>query len=94
MLELNDEVLTRLTASDYEGELTLGAPMNIVYPAIPRVLFTGACRRFPAGQGQLVSSYTERLNYFLSVAMFAPRRGRRDPDDRVLADCDSSRRDV
>lgn len=38
MLELNDEVLGRLTAKEYEGEILLGAPHDVVYPAIPEVL--------------------------------------------------------
>lgn len=38
MLELNDEVLGRLTATEYEGELIVGVPHDIVYPAIPVVL--------------------------------------------------------
>lgn len=60
MLDLNDEVLTRLTASDYEGELTLGVPHDIVYPAIPRVLHRLAAD-FPRVKVQLLSSYTARL---------------------------------
>lgn len=38
MLELNDEVLGRLTATEYEGEIVLGVPADIVYPAMPDVL--------------------------------------------------------
>lgn len=38
MLALNDEVLGRLTATEYEGEIILGVPHDIVYPAIPEVL--------------------------------------------------------
>ncbi|MBY4895253.1 LysR family transcriptional regulator [Rhodobacteraceae bacterium N5(2021)] len=38
MLELNDEVLGRLTATEFEGEILLGAPHDVVYPAIPEVL--------------------------------------------------------
>ncbi len=60
MLELNDEVLGRLTANEYEGELTLGVPHDIVYPAIPQVLhrFNAA---YPRMKVQLLSSYTSRL---------------------------------
>lgn len=60
MLELNDEALTRLTCQEYEGEIVLGVPHDIVYPAIPQVL----CRfhsKFPRVKLQLVSSYTARL---------------------------------
>jgi DNA-binding transcriptional LysR family regulator len=60
MLELNDEVLGRLTAKEYEGELILGVPHDIVYPAIPQVLhrFNAA---YPRMKVQLMSSYTSRL---------------------------------
>lgn len=64
MLALNDEVLARLTSVDYEGELVLGVPHDIIYPAIPRVLhrFHAA---FPRMKVQLVSSYTSRLRRML-----------------------------
>lgn len=60
MLELNDEVFGRLTAPHYEGELVLGVPHDIVYPAIPQVLKRFATA-FPRMKVQLVSSYTTRL---------------------------------
>lgn len=60
MLELNDEVFGRLTAPHYEGELVLGVPHDIVYPAIPQVLQRFATA-FPRMKVQLVSSYTTRL---------------------------------
>lgn len=60
MLHLNDEALARLTGAAFEGEVVLGVPSDIVYPAIPRVL-----RRFaqdwPKMRVTLVSSYTRRL---------------------------------
>ena len=64
MLSLNDEVLTRLTSQDYEGQLVLGVPSDIVYPAIPQVLhrFNAA---FPRMKVQLVSSFTSRLRRML-----------------------------
>lgn len=60
MLELNDEVLARMTEQAFEGELTLGAPHDIVYPHIPDVLrrFT---REFPRVRIALHSSYTHEL---------------------------------
>jgi len=60
MLELNDEVLGRLTGPDFEGELTLGVPHDIVYPAIPQVLRQFATA-YPRMKVTLVSSYTARL---------------------------------
>ncbi len=60
MLELNDEVLARLTAPAYEGEIKLGVPHDIVYPSIPQVLHRFAAA-YPRMKVNLVSSYTERL---------------------------------
>jgi len=60
MLALNDEALARLTHQEYEGEIVLGVPHDIVYPAIPQVLnrFHG---EFPRVKVQLISSYTRKL---------------------------------
>lgn len=38
MVEMNDDVLARLTDQSYEGEIMLGVPHDIVYPVIPQVL--------------------------------------------------------
>jgi DNA-binding transcriptional LysR family regulator len=60
MLELNDEAVSRLTAQDYEGEITLGVPHDIVYPFIPQVLrrFNAA---YPRMRVNLLSSWTRKL---------------------------------
>jgi DNA-binding transcriptional LysR family regulator len=60
MLELNDEVLGRLTAKEYEGTISLGVPHDVVYPAIPEVLqrFNTA---FPRMRVQLLSMGTINL---------------------------------
>ncbi|MCR9127406.1 MAG: LysR family transcriptional regulator [Rhodobacteraceae bacterium] len=60
MVALNDEAIGRLTDQIYEGEIILGVPHDIVYPAIPRVLqqFNSA---FPRVRVQLISSYTRGL---------------------------------
>jgi DNA-binding transcriptional LysR family regulator len=60
MLELNDEALGRLTDETFEGEIVLGVPHDIVYPAIPEVLHRFATD-YPRMRVQLVSSYTRRL---------------------------------
>jgi DNA-binding transcriptional LysR family regulator len=60
MLELNDEVLGRLTGPDFEGEVKLGVPHDIIYPAIPKVLHRFATA-YPRMKVTLVSSYTARL---------------------------------
>lgn len=60
MLALNDEVLARLTDSQFEGEITLGVPHDIVFPYIPSVLQTFSAN-YPRMKVQLMSSYTGRL---------------------------------
>ncbi len=60
MLELNDEVFARMAAQDFEGEIILGVPHDIIYPAIPRVLHYFDCE-FPKVKVQLTSSYTKKL---------------------------------
>ena len=60
MVALNDEAIGRLTDQAYEGEIVLGVPHDIVYPAIPMVLqrFNAA---YPRVKVQLVSSFTRSL---------------------------------
>lgn len=70
IVSLNDEVLARMTDRAYEGEIVLGVPSDIVYPAVPQVLQRFASA-FPRIKVQLVSSYTRRLK-----ALFA--RGEAD----------------
>ncbi len=60
MLDLNDEVLGRMTDQAYEGTLTLGVPHDIVYPVIPQVLQRFAAE-YPRVRVQLVSSFTRAL---------------------------------
>jgi DNA-binding transcriptional LysR family regulator len=47
LLDLNDEVLGRLTATDYTGQITLGVPHDIVYPRFRRC-FSGSTPTFRA----------------------------------------------
>ncbi len=65
MMRLNDEVYARLTDQAYEGEIVLGVPSDVVYPAIPTVLKQFHAE-YPRMRVQLISSYTSRLK-----AMFA-----------------------
>jgi DNA-binding transcriptional LysR family regulator len=60
MLDLNDEVFGRLTAQEFEGEIVLGVPHDIVYPSIPQVLqqFHAA---YPRMRVHLHSSFTTEL---------------------------------
>lgn len=57
MLALNDEALSRLTSAGYEGEIRLGVPHDIVYPAIPGIL-KRLSAQFPRVRVNLVSSFT------------------------------------
>lgn len=60
MLELNDEVYSRLTDQAFEGEIVLGVPHDIVYPEIPHVLQRFASE-YPRVKVHLLSSYTRAL---------------------------------
>jgi DNA-binding transcriptional LysR family regulator len=60
MLILNDEVYGKLTAKEFEGEVTLGVPHDIIYPVIPLVLRRFAAA-YPRVRIQLVSSFTRNL---------------------------------
>jgi DNA-binding transcriptional LysR family regulator len=60
MLALNDEAFQRLTTDLHEGEIVLGVPHDIVYPAIPQVLQRFAAE-YPRMKVSLLSSFTEIL---------------------------------
>ena len=57
MVALNDEIIGRLTDRPFEGEIVLGVPHDIVYPAIPGVLqrFNAA---YPKVRVQLIATNT------------------------------------
>jgi len=60
MLALNDEIYGRMTSTDYEGEITVGVPSDIIYPAIPLVLQRFA-QAYPRLRIKLISSNTNLL---------------------------------
>lgn len=60
MLELNDQVWSKLTDSGLEGEITLGVPHDIVMPALPPVLQRFHAE-FPRMKVTLISSFTRAL---------------------------------
>ncbi|WP_420568210.1 LysR family transcriptional regulator [Thalassovita sp.] len=60
MVDLNDEVMARMTDQVFEGELTLGVPHDIVYPAVPQVLQRFS-HQFPRMKVHLISSNTRDL---------------------------------
>ncbi len=65
IIQINDEVVGRLTDDLYEGELVLGVPHDIVYPVIPRVLKTFNSI-FPRVKVILRSSSTVKLHEALT----------------------------
>lgn len=60
MVSLNDEMIRRLTHDEFEGEVTLGVPHDIVYPVIPRAMQQFAAA-YPRIKVHLVASYTRAL---------------------------------
>lgn len=60
LLALNDEALRRMTGEEFEGEIVLGVPADVIYPAIPQVLRQFA-RDYPRVRITLVSSFTRAL---------------------------------
>lgn len=60
MLALNDEAWGRLTSPDYEGQIRLGVPTDIIYPHIPGVLKSFS-RDHPRVQIKLSTSLTQML---------------------------------
>ncbi|WP_166418405.1 LysR family transcriptional regulator [Cochlodiniinecator piscidefendens] len=60
ILAMNDEVFGRLTNQEFEGEITLGVPHDIVYPAIPQVLQQFNID-YPRVKVHLLASFTVKL---------------------------------
>lgn len=64
MLQLNDEAVARLTANEFEGEISLGVPHDIIYPYIPQVLRRFSTE-FPRMRLRLISAPTRNLREML-----------------------------
>ncbi len=60
ILDLNDEVWARMTDNAFEGDLTLGAPCDVIYPHVPEILRRFA-RDYPRVRVLLNSSNTREL---------------------------------
>lgn len=82
LLAANDEIFSRLTAQQFEGEVRLGVPNDVVHPVIPKVLRQLAID-YPRVKVQLVSSFTHPLK-----AQFA--RGELDATLTTEDDADES----
>jgi DNA-binding transcriptional LysR family regulator len=57
MLALNDEIQAKLGAREFQGQITLGVPHDLVYPFIPQIMKRFAME-YPRVKVQLVSSFT------------------------------------
>lgn len=60
ILELNDEIWSRMNDDGFEGEIRFGVPHDIVYPFVPSILQRFAAD-FPRVQISLISSFTREL---------------------------------
>ncbi len=60
IVDLNDEAYAKLTDQNWEGDIVLGVPEDIVYPVIPKVLQRMG-RTHPRVKVQLMSSFTRTL---------------------------------
>ena len=60
MLALNDEAMGRLTSPDYEGQVRLGVPGDVIYPHIP-IILREFSRDYPRVQVKLSSAQTYTL---------------------------------
>lgn len=60
MLALNDEAMGRLTSSEFEGQIRLGVPGDVIYPHIP-VILREFSRDYPRVQVRLSSAQTYTL---------------------------------
>ncbi|OJI92066.1 DNA-binding transcriptional LysR family regulator [Planktotalea frisia] len=60
MIELNDEIMTKLTDKGFEGEVSLGVPHDIVYPVVSKVLQQFRAQ-FPRVHVNLNASFTRQL---------------------------------
>lgn len=60
MISLNDETWMRLTNDDFEGDVSLGVPADIIYPHIPEIL-KRSTEQYPRIRIHLISSLTKTL---------------------------------
>ncbi|SMX27688.1 HTH-type transcriptional regulator GltC [Pelagimonas phthalicica] len=60
IVDLNDEAYAKLTDQNWEGDIVLGVPEDIVYPVIPQVLHRMG-RTHPRVRVQLITSFTKTL---------------------------------
>ncbi|MEM6678457.1 MAG: LysR family transcriptional regulator [Pseudomonadota bacterium] len=86
LLAINDEALARMTAEEFEGEITLGVPADIVYPHTPNIL-QRFHRAYPRVKLTLISSHTAKLKAQLAageVDLILTTEGSAQPDGETL----------
>jgi DNA-binding transcriptional LysR family regulator len=86
ILELNDKAVARLTAEEFEGEITVGLPHDIIQPYLPPVLRQFS-QRFPRMQVHVTSSHTQRLREMFArgeVDMVLTTEEEPGPDGEIL----------
>jgi DNA-binding transcriptional LysR family regulator len=91
MLAINDEGMGRLTSPDYEGQIRLGAPCDVIYPHIPGIL-KEFNRDYPRVQIKFSSggtfALTEQFNQGLQDVVLtteeSPRKGGRVINTQTL----------
>lgn len=69
MVDLNDEIMVKLTDKGFEGEVSLGVPHDIVYPVVSKVLQQFRSQ-FPRVQVNLRASFTRQLQEGLAHGEF------------------------
>jgi DNA-binding transcriptional LysR family regulator len=65
LLALNDEAWGRMTDQAFEGQINFGAPHDVIYPSVPRLLQRFA-RAYPRVKVHLHSLFTTRLKEMMS----------------------------
>ncbi|MEM8551050.1 MAG: LysR family transcriptional regulator [Pseudomonadota bacterium] len=84
MLAINDDIMARMTDYEFEGELRVGSPTDVVFPHVPHALRTFK-RLYPRVRVSLQSSFTNllkaelakgALDLILTTEMLPDRRGR------------------
>ena len=60
IISLNDETWMRLTNDDFEGDVSIGVPADIIYPHIPQIL-KRSTELYPRVRIHLISSLTKLL---------------------------------
>lgn len=67
IVALNDETWSRLTREEFEGQLSLGIPVDVMKPEVPEIL--KRCKTlFPRLHINLISSLTRDLKHRLAAA--------------------------